>query len=278
MSTNVNMNTSVNKNDINSSYINMKKKAQEEEKQSKKLASGEKINSAADDAASLAISEYLRGQLKGVDQASENAQDGMNMIKTAEGGLSQITDMTQRARELAVQAGNGIYSDSQKEMMNAEFKQISEGIRDVVKNTEFNGKKLLDGSTSEMTLQTGANSGETTDVSLDRANMLGLNSLNGLDLNSGIDNVLQSLDSDIESISGASAELGSMSNRLEHTVNNLDNYGVNLAKTDSNLRDADMAKEMMDLNKSKIIRSAQMGILSQQNQSQDMVMRIFGPK
>ncbi len=275
MSSNVNMNTSVNKNDLNNSYINMKKKAQEEEKQSKKIASGERVNSAADDAASLAISEYMRGQMKGIDQASENAEDGRNMIKTAEGGLSVINDMTQRARELAVQAGNGIYSDSQKEMMNAEFKQISEGINDVIKNTEFNGKKLLDGSNPEMTLQTGANAGETTTVDLDKADMSGLNMVSGLDLTGNIDDVLKSIDSDIDSVNTAGAELGSMSNRLEHTVSNLDNYGVNLAQSESNLRDADMAKEMMDLNKSRIIRTAQMGILSQENQSQDMVMKIL---
>ncbi len=275
MSTNVSMNTSVNKNDLNNSYVNMKRKSEEEEKQSKRLASGERVNSAADDAASLAISEYMRGQIRGVDQASENAEDGRNMIKTAEGGLSQISDMTQRARELAVQAGNGIYSDSQKQMMNAEFKQISEGINDVVKNTEFNGKKLLDGSTPEMSLQTGANAGENTTVSLDRANMLGLNTLNGLDLSGNIGDVLQSLDSDIDSISSASAELGSVSNRLEYTVNNLDNYSNNLAQSESNLRDADMAKESMDLNKSRILRTAQLGIISHQNQSQEMVMKIL---
>ncbi len=275
MSTNVGMNTSVNRNDMNNSYVNMKRKSEEEEKQSKRIASGERVNSAADDAASLAISEYMRGQIKGVDQASENAEDGRNMLKTAEGGISAINDMTQRARELAVQAGNGIYSDSQKQMMNQEFKQISEGISDVVKNTQFNGKKLLDGSSSEMKLQTGANSGETTDVNLDSANMSGLNMISGLDLSGDIGKVLESIDSDIESVNTAGAELGSMSNRLEHTVNNLDNSSINLAKSESNLRDADMAKEAMDLNKSRIMRTAQMGILSQQNQSQEMVMKIL---
>ncbi len=274
----VNMNTSVNKNEMNNSYVNMKRKSEEEEKQSKKIASGERINSAGDDAASLAISEYVRSQMRGVEQAAENAEDGRNMIKTAEGGLSAINDMTQRARELAVQAGNGIYSDSQKQMMNTEFKQIGEGINDVIKNTEFNGKKLLDGSSSEMSLQTGANAGETTTVDLGSADMSGLNMVSGLDLSGDISEVLKSLDSDIDSVNTAGAELGSMSNRLEHTVNNLDNYGVNLAQTDSNLRDADMAKEMMDLNKSRIIRTAQMGVLSQQNQSQDMVMEILGAK
>ncbi len=272
---NVNMNTSVNRNDMNNSYVNMKRKSEEEEKQAKKVASGEKINSAADDAAGLAISEYMRGQIRGIDQASENTYDGMNMLKTAEGGLSAINDMTQRARELTVQAGNGIYSDSQKAMMNTEFQQISEGINDVVKNTQFNGKKLLDGSSSELSLQTGANSGDTTSVNVDSANMSGLNMLNGLDLTGDISKVLEAIDSDIDSVSTAGAELGSMSNRLEHTANNLDNYGVNLAQSESNLRDADMAKEVMDLNKSRIMRTAQMNILSQQNQSQEMVMKIL---
>ncbi len=273
MSTNVNM--SINKSDLNNSYVNMKRKSEEEEKQSKKVASGERVNSAADDAASLAISEYMRSQIKGVGQASANAQDGINMLKTAEGGLSAINDMSQRARELAVQAGNGIYSDSQKEMMNMEFKQISEGINDVIKNTQFNGKKLLDGSESSLSLQTGANAGETTEVDLGKSDMSGLNMINGLDLTGDIGEVLNSIDNDIDSVNTAGAELGSMSNRLESTVSNLDNYGVNLAQADSGLRDADMAKEMMDLNKSRIIRTAQMDILSQQNQSQEMVMQIL---
>ncbi len=269
---NVNMNTSVVN---NNTYVNMKKKSEEEEKHSKRISSGERVNSAADDAASLAISEYARSQMRGVEQASENSQDGMNMIKTAEGGLSQITDMTQRARELTVQAGNGIYNNSQKSIMNEEVKQISEGIDDVVNNTQFNGKKLLDGSNPEVKLQTGANDGETTDVNLDSANMSNLNTISGLDLTGDIGSALNAIDGDIDSISTAGAELGSMSNRLEHTVNNLDNYGVNLAQSESNLRDADVAKEMMDLNKSRIIRTAQMGILSQQNQSQEMVMQIL---
>lgn len=257
-------------------YTNMKRTEEDNEKSSKKIASGERTNEAGNDAVALAISQALLSQIGGLEQGSDNSLDGMSLVQTADAGLSQVTDMVQRARELTVQASNGTYSESDKAIINNEISEISGAIGDVAKNTQFNGQHLLDGSNTEFNIQTGANAGDSTTLDFSDADITGLNILSGdIDVTRDTDEILKALDGDLETLSNARSELGAYSNSLGYNVNTNNVTSSNLSKANSSLADTDIAKEATNLNKSMFFRAAQMNIMMQNNVQAESLMRIL---
>ncbi|MES1037875.1 flagellin Hag, partial [Bacillus pumilus] len=268
------------------------------QKNMEKLSSGLKINRAGDDAAGLAISEKMRGQIRGLEMASKNAQDGISLIQTAEGALTETHAILQRMRELTVQAGNTGTQQTEdltaiKDEMDALIKEI-DGISD---RTEFNGKKLLNGSFKASTppvntdpslvFQIGANATQQIKVNIQDmgADALGVSdgtggivadqSVNDLDVTKfastastaagGFDEQLKVVDGAIKQVSAQRAKLGAVQNRLEHTINNLGASGENLTAAESRIRDVDMAKEMSEFTKNNILSQASQAMLAQAN-------------
>jgi len=231
-----------------------------------KLSSGLRINRAGDDAAGLSISEKMRGQIRGLQQASMNAQDGISLIQTAEGALDEAHAILQRMRELVVKAGNdGTLQKDDLQAIQDEIDELNTELSGIASRTQFNGKALLDGTYSG-SFQIGANSGQTAllkitaktgqKVSLG-ASGLGVNKVNvtagGTPASSGN---LAAVDTAIKTISATRSKLGAMQNRLEHTIKNLDNAAENLQAAESRIRDVDMAKEMMEFTKTNILQQA----------------------
>lgn len=247
-------------------------------KSMEKLSSGYRINRAADDAAGLSISEKMRGQIRGLDQASRNAQDGISLIQTAEGNLNEVSAMLVRVKELATQASNGTY-DSTDDLtrIDEELEQLSNQIKDIQDNTNFNGIQLLDGSTS-VTLQIGAESGQT--LALDAAEF-DLSSVQAsvaaydLTTQTGAQAALDDIQNQINAVSAARSYLGANQNRLEHTIKNLDTYSENLQSSESRIRDVDMAKEMMEFTKANILQQAATSMLAQANQAPQGVLQLL---
>lgn len=250
-------------------------------KSTEKLSSGLRINRAGDDAAGLSISEKMRGQIRGLDMASRNAQDGISMIQTAEGSLNETHDILQRMRELAVQSANDTNVTVDRDALNKEFTQLANEISRISTNTDFNTQKLLDGSVSTVNLQVGANSGQTITVSL---------SVSGVTLSAVANSVTTSytlnsqvsasaaitgINDQIKLVSNGRSYLGAMQNRLEHTIKNLDNSSENLQAAESRIRDVDMAKEMMTLSKNNILQQAAQAMLAQANQAPQGVLQLL---
>ncbi len=241
----------------------------------RRLSSGLRINSASDDAAGLAISEKMRSQIRGIEQASRNSQDAISAIQTADGGLSQAHDIMQRMRELVVQGSNDTLNDNDKEKINLELNELAKELNDQGSKLNFNGKRLLNGSTgNKFLVQTGANEGETMNIDFSAADLTKLNMsqmAGNIDITGGsavTDDFLKKLDKDIDTVSMSRATLGAQQNRLGHTVNFLDTYGENLSAAESRIRDADMAKEMMNLVRSNVLEQAAMSMLAQANRQQ----------
>ncbi len=259
----------------------MKRVGNEQAKASAKLSSGERITSAADDAAGLAISEKMRSQIRGLDQASRNSQDAISMVQTADGGLQEVQNMVQRARELTVQSANDTYTASDRAKIDLELKQLGEEVTAMADKVQFNGKKLLDGSQPAVSIQTGANSNESMNIDLTGAKVTDLNiSKDALtfDTTAGkasTDAYLDKFDADLETISTARANFGAYQNRLEYTVKSLDISSENLSASESRIRDADMAKEMMNLTKQNVLGSAAMNMLGQANQQPQNLLQIL---
>ncbi|WP_129706776.1 flagellin [Priestia megaterium] len=215
-------------------------------KSMEKLSSGLRINSAADDAAGLAISEKMRGQVRGLDMASKNAQDGISMLQTAEGGLNEVHDILQRQRELAVQASSDTNVAADRTALKDEFDQLSAEIGRIKDNTTFNTKKLLDGSDTDGKIQVGADADQTIVVDFTTT---GLNlsdahtAVSALDISTqtGANDAITAVQSQIESVSSGRSYLGALQNRLDHTINNLNNASENLTAAESRVRDVDYA-------------------------------------
>ncbi|MGD6871034.1 flagellin Hag [Sutcliffiella horikoshii] len=257
-------------------------------KSMEKLSSGLRINRAGDDAAGLAISEKMRAQVKGLDMASKNAQDGISLIQTAEGALNETHSILQRTRELVVQAGNGTNEPEDLEAIQAEITALveeiggtgtSEGIAD---RTQFNGKDLLDGSLS-VEFQIGANAGQQITVAIADmgADALGdgTNQLTAIDVEDwttlDFDAQLAIVDGAIGQVSEQRSSLGAVQNRLDHTINNLGTASENLTAAESRIRDVDMAKEMMDQTKNSILAQASQAMLAQSNQMPQGVLQLL---
>ncbi|WP_313025521.1 flagellin [Mobilicoccus sp.] len=238
-----------------------------------RLSSGLRINRAADDAAGLSISENLRSQVNGLNQATANAQDGISMVQTAEGAMNEVHSMLQRMRTLTVQASNGTNSASNKEQIQAEIKQLVSEIGAIASRTNFNGATLLGGAT--MTLQVGANKGDALVFTLgDLATVAG--DLASVDVSGGSDDAFDAIDKAIGDVSTARSNLGAVQNRLDHTIKNLSVSAENLAASESRIRDTDMAKEMTNFTRSQILQQAGTAMLAQANQSTQGVLRLLG--
>jgi len=251
-----------------------------------KLSSGLRINRAGDDAAGLAISEKMRGQVSGLNQAVSNAQDGISLIQTAEGGLNETHSILNRMRDLTVQSANDTNTDGDRLNIQDEFDQLAKEITRISTTTEFNGKKLLDG-TETFDLQIGANSGQS--ISLNVAAMdattlaiaTGTDEATtvGLDVSTAaadFDDVLDKIDTAIGSVSTERSKLGATQNRLDHTINNLTTTSENLSAAESRIRDVDMAKEMMSFTKNNILNQASTAMLAQANQMPQGVLQLLG--
>jgi flagellin len=247
-----------------------------------KLSSGQRINQASDDAAGLAISEKMRAQINGLDQASRNAQDGISLIQTAEGALDEVHSILQRMRELAVQASNDTNEEADREALNEEFTQLTAEIERIKDETEFNKQNLLSGGT-DIQIQTGANSEQGTTIALSTAgvDLDGVHSsIEGLAIN-GADHaantaVIDSIDDEIATVSEGRSYLGAMQNRLEHTISNLNNASENMTAAESRIRDVDMAQEMMEFTKNNILNQASQSMLAQANQLPQQVLQLLG--
>ncbi len=246
-------------------------------KSSARLSSGLRINSAADDAAGLAISEKMRSQIRGLDQASRNSQDGQALVNTAEGGMEQMTEMGQRLRELTVQAGNGTNTASDVALIQLEVDNLVAEFDAMASRVEYNGMKLLDGSKGHVTLQVGANGGQTLKVTMQEmtASALGIDTLNITDQADTSTN-LGLIDTALKDISSARANLGAISNRLDYTNNSLQISSENLSAAESRVRDADMAKEMMNYTKANVMQQAATSMLTQANQAPNNVLSLLG--
>ena len=230
-----------------------------------RLSSGLRINSAKDDAAGLAIAERMTAQIRGVNQAMRNANDGISMLQPAEGAMDEISNMLQRMRELAVQAANGTVNTADRNSLQDEYAALGEEIDRIVGATEFSGVTVLDGGET-VTLQIGANDDATNDqLDVDFADLstdLGSTSLN---ISTGAVAAITALDGDIDDVSGARADLGAVQSRLESTVRNLANVSENLNAARSRIRDADFAVETANLTRTQILQQAGAAMLAQAN-------------
>ena len=262
-------------------------------KSMEKLSSGFRINRAADDAAGLSISEKMRGQIRGLKQASRNAQDGISLIQTAEGALNETHAILQRMRELVVQRGNdGTNAKDDISAIQDEINQLISELDGISKRTAFNGKNLLDGTitaSAPLTFQIGANTNQTVTLTITgmAATVLGTETLkisaikfiddtNGEVTTLTVDTALTAVDEAIKQVSEQRSALGAMQNRLEHTIANLDNAAENLSAAESRIRDVDMAAEMMEFTKNNILQQASTAMLAQANMAPQLVLQLLG--
>ncbi|MCL2577088.1 MAG: flagellin [Defluviitaleaceae bacterium] len=226
-----------------------------------RLASGNRINSAADDAAGLAISEDMLAQIRGLDQGTRNTADMQALINTAEGGLETVGDSAQRIRELSVQAQNGILTDDQRAMIQDEIGQLAQGIQAAVNGTEFNTMSLLDGSVTDANT---ASSPSGTGATFSINDMSGIaQAMTAIAEDGSFD--LSAIDSALTQVAGERANLGTLSNRMEYTMSANSVSSLNLADARSRIADADMAREMMELEQDRVINEMQV-MLQQQEQ------------
>ncbi|SDN23625.1 flagellin [Geodermatophilus siccatus] len=247
-----------------------------------KLSSGLRINRAADDAAGLAISEGLRSQIGGLKVAVRNSQDGISVVQTAEGALTETHSILQRMRDLAVQASNhGALTDTDKAKADEEFQALAKELDDIASKTTFNGTKLLNGSYSSMNFQVGSNAGETLTVTIGNMAASGASSLFGatgagnISSASSASAAITAVTSAIGTVSTERAKLGAVQNRLEHKINNLNATIENLTASESRIRDTDMAEEMVSFTRSQILSQAGTAMLAQANQSSQGVLQLL---
>jgi flagellin len=247
-------------------------------KNMEKLSSGQRINRAGDDAAGLAISEKMRGQIRGLDMASKNSQDGISLIQTAEGALNESQAILQRMRELAVQSANDTNTTNDRNAMQAETSQLFDEVNRIASQTQFNTKALIKSGIT-LKFQVGANSGQTITVSInkmDASTLLGVNKAGmGISTQANANKAIANINSAINKVSLQRANLGAYQNRLEHTINNLNTSSENLSAAESRIRDVDMAKEMSEFTKNNILSQAAQSMLAQANQQPQGVLQLL---
>ena len=246
----------------------------------RRLSSGLRIASAADDAAGLAISERLRAQVRSLDQARRNANDGISMVQTAEGALNEVSSILTRLRELSIQANNGTVSGADKDTLNEEFESLVNEIDRIGNSTEFNDIKLLDGSLPSVSFQVGFGTAagiDTLDVTLEEAtaNNLGLDTLN-IGSTGSQNAAITAIDDAINTVSGLRGSLGAVQNRLGSTINNLAIQTENLTAAESRIRDVDVAFETAQLTRLQIMQQAAVGVLAQTNALPQAALRLLG--
>ncbi|MEE4563285.1 flagellin Hag [Paenibacillus polymyxa] len=269
-----------------------------------KLSSGLRINRAGDDAAGLAISEKMRGQIRGLDMATKNSQDSISLIQTAEGALNETHSILQRMRELAVQSSNDTNTDKDRTALQDEVNELAKEITRISNTTEFNTKKLLDGSAStggsvtsaaDLTFHIGANQDQNITLKIKAMDaktlaVTGTGASNvaatgtaagvavdgiGISTQASANAAITTINTAIETVSSERAKLGAYQNRLEHTINNLGTTSENLSAAESRIRDVDMAKEMMNQTKNNILAQASQAMLAQANQQPQAVLQLL---
>ena len=285
-------------------------------KSTEKLSSGYKINRAADDAAGLAISEKMRRQIRGLTQASANAQDGISCVQTAEGALNEVHDMLQRMNELAVKGENATLTSTDRSYIQTEVQQLMSEIDRVQSTTTFNEQNLLTGEFTGKALQVGAEAGQHIAITINDMSMTGLKDLveknataktystdgkNKIDLVDKLDDIMNKfyvnfnkddistsavekdfaslnafVKSALQEVSKQRSDLGAVQNRLEHTINNLDNVVENTTAAESQIRDTDIATEMVKFSNNNILQQAGTSMLSQANQANQLALSLLG--
>lgn len=245
------------------------------QKSTEKLSSGYKINRAADDAAGLSISEKMRNQIRGLNKASDNAQDGISLVQTAEGALNEVHSMLQRMSELAVQAANDTNQTVDKNALEAEVTQLQTEIKRVGSTTQFNKMNILDGTFTAKNLQVGANANQTISVSISALTGVTSEALATHVSGTAAQSAITSIQSSITKLSTLRSKLGAIQNRLEHTVANLDNISENTQSAESRIRDTDMAEEMVQYSKNNILQQAGQSMLAQANQANQGVLSLL---
>jgi flagellin len=250
-------------------------------KSTEKLSSGYKINRAADNAAGLAISEKMRRQVRGLTQASTNAQDGVSAVQTAEGALNEVHDMLQRMNELAVQAANDTNMSTDRSYIATELSQLKSEISRVANTTTFNEQNLLSGSFKNKKLQVGAEQGtnQVISISISAMSATGLGLTDDkikVDSHENAQDTIKNIKDAIKKVNTQRSNLGAVQNRLEHTISNLDNVVENTTAAESRIRDTDMASEMVKFSNKNILQQAGQSMLAQANQSNQGVLSLLG--
>lgn len=255
-------------------------------KSMEKLSSGLRINRAGDDAAGLAISEKMRGQIRGLNQAVRNAQDGISLIQTAEGALNETHSILQRMRELAVQAANNTNTTSDRAKIKDELTQLKSELSRIASTTEFNTRKLLDGTFKGMKLQIGANAGQNMSVTVGTMGATALKVTAGAvsiatgftatQQQSRANTLISTVNTAIETVSSQRSKLGALQNRLEHTINNLQTAAENLTASESRVRDVDVATETVLFTKNQILAQAGTAMLAQANAAPQSALKLLG--
>lgn len=244
-----------------------------------RLSSGLRIASASDDAAGLGISERLRAQIRSLDQAGRNTQDGISVVQTAEGALNELNSNLIRMRELAVQASSGVLNTTDRAALDTEFNALVAEIDRVATQTDFNGVNLLDGSATTIAIQVGTEAGETIDITLADSTQTGLG-LSGATFNlttvTNASGSLATIDAAIDSVSSARSDLGSAQNRLESTFRSISVSRENLSGAESRIRDVDVARETADLTRNSILQQAALSVLTQANIAPQLALGLLG--
>ena len=257
-----------------------------QQKSTEKLSSGYRINRAGDDAAGLSISEKMRSQIRGLNKASNNAENGISLIQTAEGALNEVHSILQRMNELATQGANDVNTSVDRAAINKEIASLSEELTRIQEDTSFNDMSILDGDISDSKLQVGAKKGQTIEVKIEKLDTYTANTQGGLaklglsenaatDKNDQYGGAMEKIQTDIKKVSDLRSDLGAIQNRLEHTIANLDTTAENTQAAESLIRDVDMADEMVEFSKNQILAQAGQSMLAQANQANQGVLSLL---
>jgi len=249
-------------------------------KNTEKLSSGYKVNRAADDAAGLSISEKMRNQIRGINQAVKNAEDGQYLIQTAEGNLNEIHSILQRMGELSTKAANDVNQSVDRQAIQDEIDQLVSQIDDISRKAQFNGTYLINGDMSQANktyLQVGANKTENMEIKISKidSSELQVDALK-MSTHANASAAMSKVTNAVQDVSKLRSKLGAIQNRLDYNINNLENYSENLTSAESNIRDTDMATEMVAYSKNNILQQAAQSMLAQANQSNQGVLSLLG--
>lgn len=268
---NTNMSSLISQNNLNNTQASIQSSLS-------KLSSGYRINTAADDAAGLAISQKMQAQVNGLNQANRNAQDGISLIQTAEGAMGQTQSILQRMRELAVQSSNGTNTTADRNQIQLEVGALQSEISRIASTTQFNTKNLLSGKISGTLIQVGANGGQT--ISLTIATMtaaaLSVGTSVSVGTVSAATTAIGKISAAIDKVSSARAKLGALQNRLTHTIANLTTASQNMTAAESQITDVDMAAEMSTFTKNQVLSQAGVAMLAQANQAPQAILKLLG--
>ena len=254
-----------------------------QQKSTEKLSAGYRINRAGDDAAGLSISEKMRSQIRGLTKASNNAQNGISLIQTAEGALNEVHSILQRMNELATQGANDVNTSVDRAAINKEIESLSGELSRIESATSFNDMNILNGDFKDKELQVGAKNGQTITLNINELSKYASNTKDGLtglsltdaSLNEDYGKAMELIQSDIKSVSDLRSDLGAIQNRLEHTIANLDTTAENTQAAESLIRDVDMASEMVEFSKNNILSQAGQSMLAQANQATQGVLSLL---